>query len=169
MQEEYGRGQAKATPITPSKPAANAADKKLCCLTSPSQPRAGAAEMQSPPPSISSHIVVARRHHHPHPRRSLIVDCCFCRPRPCHCRWCRCLLLPMASLRPATAAKDDSAKACQGGRGGRIIVVVVVMFTSSPSPPPLAPPPSFSNTHRSLPLRHHLFLPPFVWLIVVLG
>ena len=98
----------------PSKSTANAANKNLRRLTSPLQLRAGAAEMRSPPPSLSSYIVVARCHHHPHPRRLLIVDCCFCRPRPCHRQWHRRLLRPMASLRPATAAKDNSAKADKG-------------------------------------------------------
>ena len=83
-------------------------------LTLPLQPRAGAAEMQLPPPSLSFHIVVARCHHHPHPHHLLIVDCCFHHTRPCHRRWRRHLLLPMASLRSATAVKDDSAKADEG-------------------------------------------------------
>ncbi len=105
---------AKATPVTPSKFAIDAANKNLRRLASPSQPPAGAAETRLPPPSLSSHRVVGRCHHHPHPRCLLIVDCCFCRPRPCPRRWGHRLPMPMALLRPATTAKDDSAKADKG-------------------------------------------------------
>ncbi len=50
----------------------------------------------------------------PSPRCLLIVDCCFCCPRPCPRQWRRRLPMPMVLLRPATAAKDDSTKANEG-------------------------------------------------------
>jgi hypothetical protein len=126
-------------------------------LTLPSQLPAGAAGMRSPPPSLSSHTVFACRHHHPHPCHLLIGDCCFCRPRPCHGQWHHCLLLPMMLLRSATAAKDDSVKADEGGES-----------LSSLS--------SCSRCHRPLPLSPlhphpptHIVVFLFIVLIVVLG
>ena len=114
--------------------------------------------------SLSSHIVVGHRHHHPHPRCLLIVV--FITSQGLTTTDCAVVIGANGVVVGVTAAKDDPVEADEG-----VKLSLLLSCSCCHCHPSLLQLCRHPPTHNVffLFVGYHLFLPPFVWLIVVLG